>query len=228
MTRLTKTIVASFTIMSALFVSQATAQTYRHIDRLAIDLQNATVDLADEVSHYQHTSNYRHMVEDVLSLNRDAIHIHELAHRQGSLRHLEADLASIDTAFHHIEGLFDKTEIDASYGYGHVHGSTQHVKRLLNQMGQLIHHLEDDIQELRRARRNGIYQNAGPVTYGNQGLSYGGYSTTRYGQRGTYSNRSNRGNYDSHGRHNGHGNRSSQHRSGFGISLGNGRLRINF
>lgn len=133
--------------------STLTANEYRHIDSLAVQIQNKTKLLVKETVHYRHTGNYYHMVEDTREMARLARHIHKVAHNEGSIYHLEADLNDLDRIFHHIEGLFDLTELDAAHGGGHVHGNTKHVKKLLKRIERCIHHMRDDVAAI-RARIN--------------------------------------------------------------------------
>src|SRR5690606_18505186 len=85
-------------------------------------------------------------------MRRLASHVHDVAHL-GSFSHLERDVADLDRVFHHIEGLVAEIEHDADHNHfghgGHFHGNTRHVRRLLNNMGETLHHLQDDLRDLR-------------------------------------------------------------------------------
>ncbi len=146
-----KTIITKILSVSAILTATSTlhANEYRHIDSLAVQIQNKTKLLVKETVHYKYTANYFHMLEDTREMARLARHIHEVAHNEGNIFHLEADLNDLDRAFHHVERLFDTTEIGAAYGAGHVQGNTKHVKRLLDKIEDCIHHMRDDIAAIR-------------------------------------------------------------------------------
>lgn len=144
----TKTVVA-LGLFVASVSSTAMADTYHHIDQLALDIARQTETLASESRHYRHTPEYRHLLSDTREMARLADHMHDLAHHHGSISHLASDLAQLDAKFHHVESLFDHIEHSASYGYGHIHSNTSHVKRLLNSIANDIHHLEQDLATLR-------------------------------------------------------------------------------
>jgi hypothetical protein len=131
------------------FTASAFADTYHHIDQLALKIDLQAKQLLSESRHYRHTSEYVHLYNDARQLSRLSFHLHEVAHHHGSLAHLESDLAQIDSKFHHAESLIERIEHNASYGHGHVHGHTSHVKHVLHSMEQNIHHLQEDIRSLR-------------------------------------------------------------------------------
>ncbi len=152
MKRSSKTLLASFSILAILsLASQAQADHFHHIDELALDIQKKASLLLKETRHYRHTPNYHHLVNDAAKLRRIAIHVHNVAHVRGSLYHLQSDLQRLDATFHHLEEVFDSTEIDASHGHGHVHGNTRHVKKLLRGIEDCIHHMQEDVAALRRS-----------------------------------------------------------------------------
>lgn len=125
------------------------ADTYRHIDGLALSIQRKARLLQRETVHYRHTPEYRHLLDDTRDLYRFATHLHEVAHHHGSLAHLESDVRQLDSKFHHLEAVFDRVENAAAHGHGHVDGHTAHVKALLRSIESSIHHLQDDIRSLR-------------------------------------------------------------------------------
>jgi len=127
----------------------ASANEYRHINRLAVKIRNQTRTLLRETEHYRYTANYRHLVGDAAALRQLAEHTREVARNEGDLDHLAADVAEMDRTFHHLENLFDETELLAVHCKGSVKGHTAHVKRLLNSIEDCIHHIQDDIAELR-------------------------------------------------------------------------------
>ena len=50
--------------------SQASADEFRHIDQLAVKIQRTTKRLINEVRHYRHTSEYRHLLSDSQEIYR--------------------------------------------------------------------------------------------------------------------------------------------------------------
>jgi hypothetical protein len=145
---LTKTF-AALGLLVTLCSTSAFADTYRHIDELALDIQRQSRLLMRESSHYRHTPEYRHLLSDTRDIYKLAAHMHEVAHQHGSLAHLESDLRELDSEFHHLESVFDRVERESSHGHGHVHGYTGHVKELLKSIEADIHHLQEDVRSLR-------------------------------------------------------------------------------
>lgn len=134
--------------------SNVNADECDHIDSLAKKIQRKTRLLVKQTVHYRHTPQYRALVRETSALSATATHIREVAHFENNLYHLEADLAKLDRCFHRLESLFDATEIKASFGHGHIHGSTRHVKALLNSIEDYIHHIQDDVRTLRRTNEH--------------------------------------------------------------------------
>jgi hypothetical protein len=168
------------TVALAAFALPAAAQadTYSHIDGLALRLQKNTRLLDREFStHYRHTAGYRHLRSDSVEMARAAGRLHEVAHEHGSLSHLQSDLRQIDRLFHHLEDLVNQIEHEADFddhhgrfgGYGgHIHGDTSDVRRLMNSIEDAIHHLQSDLAELAggdRDRRDPRFRGDGPVVY---------------------------------------------------------------
>ena len=145
--------------------TSAFADTYRHIDQLALSIERQSKQLVSEVRHYRHTSVYRHLVEDARDMARLADHLHDVAHHHGSLAHLESDLRQLDAKFHHLESVFRYAQREASHGHGHIHGEVCHVSRLLRSIEEDIHHLQDDIRSLRRpvCTTNPVVVNRPPI-----------------------------------------------------------------
>ncbi len=131
------------------FAAQAFADDYHHINSLARKIHNKAKILLKETRHYRSTSNYVHLVRDVAELDQLACHLRDIAKNEGDLDHMAADIANINAKFHHIEALFDVTELNATYGRGFIKGHTAHVKRLLNSIEDAICHIGDDIESLR-------------------------------------------------------------------------------
>lgn len=204
---------ASLIIMIAVtaVTSNANADEYAHIDRLAVKIRNSARRITKETIHYRHTPEYRHLVADSNTLYRLATHIHDVTHFEGNLTHLANDLDQLDRTFHHLERVFDRVEHAAAFGNGHVHGRTAHVKRLLNSIEDNIHHIREDVEILRR-RLIIVKPPCARVPYG--GCGYGGQRNSGY--RGYGNNGYDRTGSPGHGGY------------GFGFSIGGGNSRIQF
>ncbi|WP_442511531.1 hypothetical protein SH528x_003212 [Novipirellula sp. SH528] len=204
-----KTLAACALCLTA-FSSPAVANTYQHIDHLALQIAMQSNQLVGETRHYQHTPEYRHLVSDARDMARLADHIHELAHHQGSVSHLNSDLAQLDAKFHHLESLFDGIEHRAARGYRHVHGNTSHVKLMLNSIENNIHHLREDIQSMQTPVISTPYTS----NFGAYSSRWGGYnarpSSSGFGRVNTL--------HDDHG----HSQRSRSR----GITIGGGSSRF--
>ena len=148
MAPLTKTLIA-FGLGIATFCTSASADTYHHIDQLALSIERQSKRLISEVRHYRHTPEYRHLDQDAREMAELADHLHDVAHHHGSLGHMESDLNQLDRKFHHLESVFDRVEHGAAFGHGHVHGNTSHVRELLHSIEDDIHHLQEDLRSLR-------------------------------------------------------------------------------
>jgi hypothetical protein len=210
MATLSKTLAAFGLVLTTLSTS-AFADTYHHIDELALSIAQQANLIVGESRHYRHTPEYRHIVADARELAQLADHLHELAHHHGSLTHMASDLAKLDSEFHHLESVFDRVEHHA--GYGHVHGRTSHVKGLLKSIEQSIHHLQEDLASLRTP-----IHSARPVVV-NRPAVY----TTPNNNWGGYNSRPHNSGYG----HGGHGNGAYGYGSrGRGISIGGGSSRF--
>ncbi|MGI9518463.1 MAG: hypothetical protein ACR2NP_15515 [Pirellulaceae bacterium] len=176
MTRLSKSIFAAVAMVVASFsANQASAQDiYHHIDELALTIQLQAERLQAETHHYVHTPGYSNMVCATNQLRQRATLIHNLAHSHGCLYSMSAHLRVLDAQFHRIERLFDAVEYEASHGHGHIHGHTAHVRGLLNNIEDNIHHIRDDIAQLQGGGHGG-YGGYGGGGYGGGGWGGGGY-----------------------------------------------------
>ena len=136
--------------------AQVEAVSYRHLDELALSMQQQSRALASEFAeHYRHSPVYKHLRSDANSLARLAAHVHELAHRSGSVYHLKRDLDRIDSSFHHLESVVAQLESLASIGIGHMHGDLSHILSAMHSMESTIHHMRDDVKSLTRHRHHG-------------------------------------------------------------------------
>ncbi len=131
--------------------NSASADEYSRINRLAVKIRNQTRTLIRETEHYRFTANYPVLVSDSAELRQLAEHTREVARHQGDLDRLAAVVAGMDRTFHHLENLFDSTELLASQCQGSVKGHTAHVKRLLNSIEDCIHDIQHEIKKLRNA-----------------------------------------------------------------------------
>ncbi|TWU14982.1 hypothetical protein Pla52o_55190 [Novipirellula galeiformis] len=163
MTTLFQTLAACGLVIVA-FSTSASADTYHHVDQLALQIDRQAKQILSESRHYRHTPEYSHLVADAREMSELADHMHEVAHHRGSLAHLESDLAKLDAQFHHLESLIDQIERRSARGRGHIHGNTAHVKRLLHSIEDNIHHLQADLRSLRTPRYSvQPYTSARPV-----------------------------------------------------------------
>ncbi len=137
--------ICSLLVVTAL-TSQVSTDTYSHIDRLAVRIGNRAEKIVRQTKHYQHTPEYGHLLNDAQEMRRLANHIHDVAHQSGSIIHLHADIAQLDAQFHHLNSTLENVEHNAAYGHGHIHGRTKQIRRLLDRIGDDIHHLAEDLQ----------------------------------------------------------------------------------
>jgi hypothetical protein len=181
-----KTLLTSLALAALAFTTTtANADTYHHIDKLAVEVQSQSRQLMSEFSrHYRHKSGYSHLRSDALQLYRVAAHIHTVAHQSGSIHHLRNDLERADKLFHHLEEVFART--DLSFG-GHTHGNTNHAFELMHDLEMNLHHLKRDIDSLDAAahRRMGHHNIGHGHTSGRNVRPSIGYS---WGSGGVYLN----------------------------------------
>lgn len=143
----------SIALMSALLVSMLAsttqADTYQHVESMARKVMRKSRALANTAHHYRHTAEYLHLIEDTQQMVATAEHIVHWADMRGELNHLVADINELDRLYHHTERVFNRIEAAAARGHGHVHGNTAYVRRLLDDIEDCIHHLQEDAQILR-------------------------------------------------------------------------------
>lgn len=138
-----------FTTLMVFSVCPAQANSWRHLQDLGLDIQINSDRLMGETHRYVHTAHYQQMLRAVRNMRAKAVRIHVLAIQRGCLFEMERELRHLDRNFHRVEDLFQHTEADAHFGVGHIHGCTARVRGLLNQIADDIHHIQDDIAELR-------------------------------------------------------------------------------
>jgi hypothetical protein len=118
--------------------------TTRHerIDRLASRLENEARELNREVeTHFRSSPSYRAFAAQVDQIAHLAEHVHDVAHRGGSLAHLHEDVHQLDRAFHAAERLFDQMT-----RYGRVDYQTvAHVRWSLRRVETSIHNLSHEL-----------------------------------------------------------------------------------
>lgn len=108
-------------------------------------LESIVTELRSEFRiHYDHTSIYRHLIEDAAKIEREADHIHRLVHNyHASFSHIMRDLEEIDELAHHLHEMVDAADRGR---YGHVHGNTHHVHELLSSLNGVIHSMESTVR----------------------------------------------------------------------------------
>ena len=143
---------AVLTLACSALTGTAFADTYHHIDQLAVTVERQARQLEREMSAYRFSPEYGHLLADSRRLSRLAEHMHEVAHNHGCIAHLEADLRQLDSAFHHLERTLEHAEDDCFRGHCRLSGSTLHVRRLMHSMELNIHHLQDDVRSLNHVR----------------------------------------------------------------------------
>lgn len=125
--------------------NRAQAQSHGHIDRLAVRLQRETADMHAEVhAHFRRTPDYVHLDRDVAEMERLARHIHEVAHRGGSVAHLRADVEQLDRLFHHIEDVIDRLARTRQIGPR----TLSHFRGVMGNISETLHHLRDDLARM--------------------------------------------------------------------------------
>ena len=123
---------------------------YQHIESLADEIEDATKALRKESVHYKHTDSYREITKSTRKLSSQARKVRRLVRREADIHDVEVEVSELDEMFHRVNNLFDRAEITAAHGYGHVHGNTAHVKRSLICIENAIHHMADDIATIRQ------------------------------------------------------------------------------
>lgn len=144
-------LVASMGLFAA---STARAGADYHVDDVALRLERQAKQLARELRYnFRHAAHFGHLMADARNIARSARHIHDVAHRGGSLRHLKSDLREIDDKVHHLTDLMRDIREDASHGHGHFDGNPRRAFRLVREMTNTVHHLQRDVKLAIRAQR---------------------------------------------------------------------------
>lgn len=123
----------------------ARAQSFKHIHRLVTKLERQLNVLHGEVdAHFRPFPQYIHLHKDVERMERLAEHIHDLVDAKGNLHHVLSDVKALDSLYHHVRAL--TKDINRS---GRVSpGAMRHINQSLRAVGDTIHHLRDDLEEL--------------------------------------------------------------------------------
>ncbi len=242
---ITKILIAAVAVI-ALGVSAETvsANEYNHINRMAVKIRNQTRKLLRETEHYRYTANYRHLVGDSAALKQLAEQAREIARNEGCLDALAGYVAQMHQTFHHLENLFDNTELLAAHRHGSVKGHTAHVKRLLESIDECICHMQDDLEVLRASiviappvvtQRPAVnpYDLREPYPYGNRSqrpivTKVETYRAPDRQARGPSYIYGNRGTGYGKGSSYGHRPRPEYGSGGYGLYLGGGSSRIHF
>jgi hypothetical protein len=150
MTRFSKTCLTGLALFAmSLSASPVSADAWRHIQQLALDVQLKSDRLMGETRHYVHTPWHLKMIRCISGMRQRAVRVHVLSIQHGCLDEMSRELQRLDRQFHDVELLFEQAEAGAAHGYGHVHGPTGHVREWLDQIGECIHHIRDDVAALR-------------------------------------------------------------------------------
>jgi len=124
----------------------ANAQSHEHIDRLAVRLQRQTATMHAEVhAHFRGTRDYVHLDRDVAEMERLARHIHDVAHRGGSVSHLRSDVQELDRLFHHVEDVIDRLARTRQINLR----TLSHFRGVMGNISDTLHHLRSDLAHLR-------------------------------------------------------------------------------
>lgn len=138
--------------------STAQAQTYPHIDNLARRLEQQTAALHREVHlHFRPSPSYKHLDNDVAAMERLASHIHDVAHRRGSLAHLRSDVEELDRLYHHVEDVIRGMRFKGRLDFQ----ALAHFRAIMADIGSTLHHLREDLDRMAFDSRNPGF--GGPV-----------------------------------------------------------------
>lgn len=125
----------------------ASADTFHHIDQLAMQLQGQASHLVHELHvHYRNSPYYRHLDQDAHQMEELAKHIHDVVHHGRSLSHLRHDIEALDRLYHHMEGMVARMR-----GW-----DLRHIRQAMNRIGDTLHHLRDDVNELSRVHHRPV------------------------------------------------------------------------
>ena len=153
MSRKISTVIAALSLLFSV-TAAVSADISGHLNRLAGRIDRQARLIVKETDHYRHTPQYNCLVGDAQELSRLACHIRNLSRTGCDPAQVAADLTALNAAYSHLEVAFCQVEQNAASGFGHIHGSTNRIRRLLDSIVEDIHHMLDDVHSLR------------PVVYG--------------------------------------------------------------
>ncbi len=115
---------------------------YRTVDSLAQRLEGQARELLREFrTHFGRSPRFRYLERDILEMARLADHVHDVAHRGGSLAHLRSDVNTLDRLFHRVERQVDElcvlVRLDPR--------GTAHLRAELARLGRTLHQLRREI-----------------------------------------------------------------------------------
>lgn len=153
-------------LLSAAFsvpAAEIQAQSYRHIDYLAMQMERQAEQLHHEVhAHFRLTPDYQHLDQAVAKMEQLAHHIHEVVHQDPDIQHLREDVEQIDQLYHHVQGIIGKL--------GHTRQvdpqALWHFRVAMARLGNNLHHLRDDLASLQGPHQHNYYappQNGVPL-----------------------------------------------------------------
>jgi len=146
----TSSIIAAVLTIAGIFGTASVASAdHGHVENLAHRLDGQIRQLATHLrANYRHTNQYRHLSIDTGIMLRLSSHLHGVAHRGGSLTHMSHDVKELHEQFHHVELLINQIEYAAAHGYGHLHGNTRYVRRMIARIDQTLTHLDEDLESM--------------------------------------------------------------------------------
>ena len=123
-----------------------------------------------------------------MELKRLARDVHRIAHAERSICELEARLTELDCSFHHIAELIDQVEFQSAHGYGDVNGRTGHVRDLMIDLEDCLHHMQRDVRNLRQYSIRNFHRTRRHeyIPYGTCGIPDSGRPTIADGWPGGY------------------------------------------
>lgn len=132
--------------------------TWDHVDELAVRLAKLSQDLHDEIHvHLEGHPYFRHMDGHAEEIEELSEHIHDLAHDGGNIRHLREDVVKLDSEVHHADELITKIA-QRGVRREHFHGGIRVTRSIVDEMLDILHHLEDDLVAMDPTYRRAGYR----------------------------------------------------------------------
>ena len=133
--------------------SAASRAVQAHLDEQASELRSQVARLTGELRERSQRSDYRRLYRESTELFYLADHLHETAHEPLNVAHLSEDVEDLDRVFHRMEDLardldggFHRNE---AFHDDHRHSASS-ISGLLDEIEDTLHHLRDDLAQLRR------------------------------------------------------------------------------